>query len=418
MRWLVLACALASLSGLAARGAPAAEWPCFHGPRGDNLAPDTGLLKSWPAGGPKLLWTAKGCGVGFVTVSVAGGRLYTAGAFDGETRVLCLDLEGQPVWQAPNGKSWQVSPQDVSFGGDKGGARATPTLAGGLAYHLNETGRLAAFDAATGAERWAFSLIERFEVTPPKWGLAESVLIEGDVLYCQPGGKQGYVVALDCRDGKTRWANTELGDLASYSSFILRDVAGTRQLISMNAQAAFGLEAATGKLLWRFPFTNKRTINIMHPVYADGQVFISNGYGGGCRMLKLAAAGGAWQATEAWRGKLDNHHGGVVLVDRFLYGAGDEYRGFVCLDWQTGAERWREPEFKGSVSVADGRLYCLDERGELRLVEPTPTEHRVHGRFQVPSGGKGLYWAHPVICGGRLYLRHADHLYAYDVKAP
>jgi outer membrane protein assembly factor BamB len=398
--------------GAHAGGAP--EWPCFHGPRRDNKSTETGLLQQWPDGGPQLLWTASGLGKGYSTVSFADGLIYTSGMIDRKTYVFALDLDGKPKWRTFNGQSWQ-STMSHAIGYD--GARGTPTYDEGRIYHLSERGRLVALDAKTGEEVWHADLFQRFDAQVPKYGLAESVLIEGDRLLCSPGGTKGYIVCLEKKTGKLVWANTQVQGTQGYASLVRADFDGVRQVLGLSAKVVFGVDLATGKLLWSVEHENKRENNATDPVFHQGHVYASSPYGKGSLLVRLERTQDGIAATQVWASELmDNHHGGVVLVDGHLYGAGHEARGWFCLDFLTGKQAWNAPG-KGSLTYADGRLYCLDERGTLALVEATPEAYRAVGSFRVPSGGRGLYWAHPVVCGGRLYVRHADRLYAYDIRA-
>ena len=378
----------------------AAEWPEFHGPARDNKSAETGLLKAWPADGPKLLWTADGLGIGYSTVSVAGGTIYTAGKIGNQTHVFALDMAGQRKWQAANGQSWNAS-EKMRYAIHYDGARATPTVDGDRVYHLGELGRLAAFDAKTGKEIWSLNVMDRFGAKLPKYGYAQSVLIDGQKLFCYVGGSKGAMVALDKATGKTLWANTDLADRVAFSSPILVDFAGRRLLVAVNAWAVVGLDSATGERLWRYEYRNPRSNNIACPIHHDDGIYASSGYGKGSVMLKLKAADGEVGVEEVWETKLlDNHHGGVVLVDGCLYGAGHYSRGWHCLDLATGAPRYCHKSFaKGSVMFVDGMLYCLGEKGTMALVKATPQGFVVVSRFRVPRGGEGLYWAHPVAVG-------------------
>ena len=406
--------ALGWLVSPSASGEPAGEWPCFHGPRRDNKSTETGLLKSWPADGPKLLWGASGLGKGYSSVSVAGGRIHAAGMYRGQTAVVAFDMDGRLLWRKTNGPAWRST---MSHAVAYDGARGTPTVDDGRVYQLGECGRLAAFDARTGDEVWALDLFKAFGAETPKYGLGESVLIDGDKLICCPGGTKGYMVCLEKKTGKLLWANTEIEGTVGYSSLVPVEFGGFRQLLGMSAKAVYGVDAATGKLLWSIPHANVRENSATDPVFHDGHVFATTGYGKGSILVRLAARAGGIAAETAWSTKLmDNHHGGVVLVDGCLYGAGHEAKGWFCLDFLTGKPAWRA-DGKGSLTWAEGMLYCLDEKGTMSLVEATPKEYRPVSSFGVPKGGAGLYWAHPVVCGGRLYIRHADKLLAYAIRA-
>lgn len=411
---------LAGLTALAAGGACRAEapaWPQWRGPKRDGLSTETGLLKQWPEGGPKLLWTATGCGKGYSSMAVTTQFIYTAGVSNEQTFVMAFDLDGKPVWRMPNGKPWKAGVAMV-WARSYDGSRATPTVDDGLVYHLNELGLLSAFDAVNGKLVWSVDIPQRFEAKCPDYGYSESVLVDGDRLICTPAGAKGFMAALDKKTGSAMWVSPALGDGAGFASPILVEDQSVRQIITMTEEAVVGVNASGGKLLWRYPFTNKRKNNIPTPVYHKGFVFASTGYGAGCVLLKLNYEGDRVTASKVWaNAALDNLHGGVLLMGDCIYGAANEKPAWVCLDYATGQTRYRDSSLgMGSLTYADGMLYCLAERGTMALAPCTPEGFRIVGRFEVPKGGDGLFWAHPVVCGRRLYIRHADKLYAYDIR--
>ena len=401
---------------VAALGGGQTSWPCYHGPRRDNVSMETGLMKSWPEAGPKLLWTASGIGFGYSSVAIAGDRIYTAGMIDRQTYVTALDMAGRPVWQRLNGQSWQASKRQ-SWAVPYAGSRATPTVDGDTVYHLSELGRLAAFDSRTGEERWNVELLKSFQAERPEYGYSESVLIHGDTLFCCPAGEAGYIAALDKKTGRTIWTNTDVKDAVGNGSCIMARLDGVEQVVTMSANRVLSFDPDDGDLLWQFDFGNKRENSCTDVIVRDGLVYASSGYGAGSILLRPQRQDeGTFSVELVWKSELlDNHHGGVVLLDGHLYGAGHEARGWFCLDFRTGQQRWQTPG-KGSLTSADGRLYCLEERGTMSLVTATPEKWDVIGSFRPPRGGKGLFWAHPVICRGRLYVRHGEQLFAYDVR--
>ncbi len=388
------------------------NWPCFHGPDRSNKSNDSGLLKEWPGEGPPLEWSISGLGEGYSSLAIAEGLLFTAGESDRQTHVFAFDLDGRLVWKSPNGPSWET---DLSYASSYTGARSTPTYDEGILYHLGELGRLTAFECKTGRMVWSMELRERFEAEIPEYGYSESVHIEGERLYCTPAGKKGYLVCLDKRDGRLIWANTQIPGTVGFSSLILFDHGGTRQVAGLSSNHIFGLDAETGKLLWHTEFENSRSNNVPDPIFHEGYIFAASGYGKGSILLKLNVDGKDIQAQQVWHSELmDNHHGGVVLHNGYLYGAGHNSRGWFCLDFMTGEQMWKTGG-KGSLTYAEGMLYLLDERGIMTLVEATPRQYRAISTFELPSGGKGMHWAHPVVCGGKLYIRHSDQLFAYDI---
>ena len=347
-------------------------------------------------------------------MTIAGGQIYTAGMIDKRTHVFALDMNGKEKWRQPNGQSWETT---LRYAMTYTGARSTPTYDEGRVYHLGEMGRLAVFDAKSGEEIWTLDLFKKFGATTPKYGLGESVLIDGDMLICRPWGTKGRMVCLQKKTGKVVWATTEIEGTAAYSSCVIAEFGGFRQILSTSSKAVFGVDAKTGKLLWSVEHGNYRDNNVTDPIFHKGYVFASSGYGKGSIVVRLKPVKGGIEAEKVWASKLmDNHHGGVLLLDGHLYGSGHLSKGWFCLDLLTGKQAWNA-KGKGSLAYARGMMYCLDERGTMSLVKPTPEAFRIVSSFRVPKGGAGLYWAHPVVCGGRLYVRHADRLFAYDIRA-
>jgi outer membrane protein assembly factor BamB len=392
----------------------ACEWPSFHGPDRTNKSAETGLMKAWPLDGPELLWTVSGLGEGYSSVSIAGGHIYTAGTAGDTSYVFAFDLNGNPVWKKPNGETWSTN---MSHARSYTGSRSTPTYDNGVVFHLGESGRLAAFDSKTGEELWQKEFVQEFDAANPEYGYAESVLIDGDHLYTQAAGKKGFIICLNKKNGKLIWANQDIPGLEGYASPVIKDLAGYRQVLGASSNCYYGVDSKTGRLLWKVDFENQRGLNVPDAIVHNEYVFISSGYGKGSMLLKLNVSGNEIRPETVWQSELmDNHHGGVILHEGYLYGSGSNSRGWFCLDFMTGEPIWKT-EGKGSITFADGMLYLLDERGTMRLVRATPDKYEVSGEFKVPGGGKGMYWAHPVVCDKRLYVRHADKLYAYHIEA-
>ncbi|TWU33170.1 Alcohol dehydrogenase [cytochrome c] precursor [Novipirellula aureliae] len=385
-------------------------WPQFHGPNGDNISTETGLLTQWPDGGPELVWKVEGIGEGFSSVSLADGLIYTAGSIDDSAVVTAINLDGQIEWQAKCGPTWTKSYP---------GTRSTPTVDNGRVYFESPLGDLVCLDAKTGELFWSKNLLEQFGGQNIKWALAESPIVDGGKLICCPFGSKGSVVALDKTTGETIWAAESVGDNAGYATPTIAEFATQRIVLAMSGKALVGVAIDSGRLLFRHEHLTRYDVNALKPVYFDGQVFISSGYKSGSEMVKLTATGSEISAEKVWESKaMDNHHGGVVRLDGYVYGA-DSARSWVCLDWKTGETMYSDRGVgKGALTYADGLLYTLSEdRGRVGLIKPTPTAHEMVSEFTIPAGGKGKSWAHPVVCGGRLYIRHGELLFAFDVKA-
>jgi len=400
--------------GSLALAQPKGEWPCFHGSDRTNKSKETGLLKEWPENGPERLWTVSDLGKGYSSMSIAGGYLYTAGMIEKQTYVFAFDLSGKQVWKKQNGTSWQTT---MSHARAYTGSRSTPTYNDGIVYHLSDLGRLAALNSQTGNEIWVLDLRQEFDAEIPEYGYSESVFIEGERLYCNPAGNKGFMICLDKKSGDLIWANTEIPGTVGFSSPVIGEFAGFRQLINLSSNCVYGVDTKTGTLLWSVEYENQRSNNCPDPIFHDGYVFASSGYGKGSTLIKLTSSGNTVIPETLWHTELmDNLHGGVILHDGYLYGSGHNERGWFCLDFKTGKQMWKERGGMGSLIYADGMFYCLGERGMMNLVKATPEKYEAVSSFQVPSGGEGMHWAHPVVYGGRLYVRHEDKLFAYDIK--
>ena len=387
-----------------------ATWPEFHGPGRSNISPEKGLLKKWPAGGPRLLWKYSKCGNGFSGVSIADGKIFTAGDFDDAEMIVALDLQGKLAWTARNGEAWQRSAP---------GSRTTPTYREGVLYQMNPAGRLGAFDARLGKELWAVDLKAAFDAEYGVWALAENVIVEGDKVLCMPGGPKGRVVALDKRSGKTVWTNTQIEHAAAYCSPLVASYGGVRQLITLTQKSLVGVDVATGKLLWSVPFVPKSPQNALTPVFHDGYVFVACGHSTGGTVFKIDME--AHTARPVWyREDLDNCHGGAILLDGNLYGCGCRLGGknFYCVDFLTGETRKLDKTLgKVGITCADGMIYCLNHQGTVSLLAATPQGFDIVSQVQLKKKPANSYLAHPVICGGRLYIRCDADLFVYDVRA-
>jgi outer membrane protein assembly factor BamB len=407
----------------------ATDWPQWRGPNRDGVSPQTGLLKQWPAKGPALAWWADLHGIGYSAPAVVGDRVFVAAAEDeGKwTRefALCLDAtNGIELWRVP------LPVGDGNSSADWGpGPRATPAVSDGLVYLLGPRGDLVCLKAADGARVWAVNLKD-FGGGIPLWGYAESVLVDGDVVVCTPGGPRGTLLALDRKTGKPVWQSADLKDAAAYASLVATDVGGVRQFVTQTASAAVGVRAADGKLLWRVAGLDRSVKVVPTPVVHGGFAFFTAG--SGCELIKLEPEGeGRTKAAVVYtrNGAVANHHGGVVRIGDYVYGHSgttDATNRWVCLEYRKpgAAPAWAFAGFdKGSLCAADGHLYCYGEnRGAVALVEASPEKWKEKGRFDIPQrNGRprrdGKIWTHPVIANGKLYLRDQELLFCYDVAA-
>jgi hypothetical protein len=391
------------------------DWPQWRGPDRNGVSQETGLLKKWPAGGPPLAWKATGLGSGYATVAVAGQRIFTTGDKNGSGYLIALNrADGKPLWTTQIGKA------GASGWGGFEGPRGTPTVDGELIFTIGQWGELVCVDAATGKEQWRKDFTTDFGGGRPEWGYSESPLIDGDKVVFTPGGSRGAVVALNKKTGALVWQSKDFKDPAHYASLIIAEIGGVRQYIQLTEASVAGLAAADGQLLWRAPRKGSTAV-IPTPIYHDGLVYVTSGYGVGCNLFKVTAADGKFTAEQVYANKvMVNHHGGVVRMGNYVYGHSDS-KGWTCQDLRSGQAVWQEKGQvgKGSLVYADGRLYLRaeDGKGTVALVEATPQGYREKGRFDPPSRTDKNSWAQPVVAGGRLYLRDQDTLLCYDVLA-
>lgn len=392
------------------------DWPQFHGPLRDNRSRETGLLGKWPEGGPKLVWKAQGLGQGFSTVAIAEGLIYTTGNIEKDTVITAMDMSGKEIWKRKNGPAYTRSHP---------GTRSTPTIVEGKLYNMNGDGDLICLHARTGSTIWAVDMMEKFDGRMISWGISESPLVDGNNVICCPGGKKVSMAALDKDTGDTRWTCTGAGDKPSYTSPMIVDYQGLRQIVTVMYDSAIGVAAETGKLLWQYPHKVRFGANCDMPIYHNGHVFLFGTWGRGATMLKLNVEGDDCSVEEVWRTtELDNEHGGVMIVDGYLYGQADgdhKRRHLACLEMKTGKTMWTARKLAGersaSLTFAEGMLYVVSDLGEIALVRPNPKRLEIVSQFELPKDGKGEVYAHPVIFGARLYIRHGQFLYAYDIRA-
>jgi outer membrane protein assembly factor BamB len=389
----------------------AADWPQWQGPDRTRMSKETGLLKEWPAGGPRVIWTANNLGAAMDRCRWPEIACYLQGARGESSFVIALNrADGKEVWAKALG------PIETRMRTNMGaGPRGTPTVDGDRLYVLTENGDLACLKT-DGSPVWQMNILKEFGGSQLQWMISESPLIDGPHVVVSPGGQGAGIVKLDKMTGKTVWTSKELSDTAGYSSITVADVQGVRTYMTFTAQAGVGIRASDGKLMFRYAKAANNVANIATPVYFDNKVFFSSAYGAGGGLLALSAKNGEVAATEVYHtANMRNHHGGMILLDGYLYGFSDLI--LTCLEFSTGNVMWRDRSVgKGSVTYADGHLYIQGENSMVGLAEASSTGYREKGRFSIPEKGQ-LSWAHPVISDGRLYVRNQDTLLVYDIKA-
>ena len=406
-----VSCALVSLVALSAFGA---DWPQWRGDSRRDHSPDKGLLAQWPQEGPKQVWSFNNAGSGYAGFAIAKDSLFTMGLRDGMEFLIAVNAStGKELWSSSAGQKYPNGWGD--------GPRMTPTVDGDRVFAIGGQGLLICVEAKNGKLIWSKNLVTDLGGQLQDWGYTESPLVVGDIVICTPGGPQGTLAGLDKSSGAVRWRTSGLTDKAQYSSPILIQHEGQPQVVQLVMNRFFGVSPKDGSVLWKKDFPGRVAV-IPTPIYEDGIVYVTAGYGVGCEAVRLGTNN---SIAPLYSNKvMKNHHGGVVCVDGYLYGHSDG-AGWVCQELKTGKEIWSHKGFgKGSVTYADGKLICLDERnGDVALVEASTQGWKELSRFKLaplsskrsPQGG---IWPHPVVVNGRLYLRDQELIHCFNVKCP
>ena len=384
-------------------GQTGGEWPQWRGANRDGISKETGLLKQWPEGGPPSVWKATGAGRGYSSFSISKGRLYTMGLRGDREYVIAFDIaNGKEVWATAHGGA---------FKNDRGdGPRGTPTIDGDRLYALGGNGDLSSLDLNTGKVLWTVNVLSKFGGSNIRWGISESPLVIGDKVLVNAGGPGASIVALKKADGSLVWKSQS--DEAGYSSAIPVEFGGTTQVVFFTGTRALGLDLRDGRLIWEYTRPSNDVANVATPIARGNRIFISSDYGTGGGVVEIKADG---KAQEVYFTKeMRNHHATSILIGDHLYGFSSSI--LTAMRFDTGEIAWRDRSVgKGSLTYADGHLYAFSENGVVGLVEANPTAYREKGRFQIQQGSLPT-WTHPVVAGGRLYLRDQDTIYAFDVR--
>lgn len=378
----------------------------WRGENNNGIYNETGLLKEWPASGPEILWHFEGLGEGHSSPVFANGAIYVSSMTDSIGYIYVLTQNGKLKWKAPYGKEFFESYP---------GARTSPVVVGDLLYVYSGIGILTCMDANNGDIKWTKSSFDNFDGKNIRWGVTETVAVNGDLVYITPGGTKNNIVALNRFSGDLVWSSEGKGEVSAYCSPLVVELPARKLLVTMTADHILGLDADTGKLLWSHEQTNQWSVHANTPISYDGDLFCFSGYGQGGVKLYLSEDGTS--VEKAWFNQnLDSRMGGMVAVDGYLYGSGDKSREWRCVDWKTGEEKYASKDIgKGVTIYADGMLYCYSDKGELAIVNATPEGFNVVSQTKIEFG-TAQHWAHPAINNGRLFVRHGDALIAYKIK--
>ena len=397
------------------------DWPQFRGADRNGLSKDSGLLKEWPEGGPAVAWSIDNVGDGYSSLAVSDGRIFTLGNAGDEGRIICLnEADGTVAWSVRS-----PAESKVYTHGRGNGARGTPTVDGDLVYAIGGGGDLTCLKAATGEVVWSKHLVSDLGGGRPGWGYSESPLVDGDNLIVVPGGKQGTIAALNKLTGEVVWRSEGIVDKAHYCSPIAVESHGVRQIITFTGglgkrsdtpARVLGVDAGSGDLLWSYNGSANGTASVSTPLFHNDMVFSASAYGTGGGAVRIEKNEDGFSSPEVYfEKKMQNHHGGMVLLDGHIYGTGSG--SLICMNFETGEIKWQaRAAGKGSLTYADGHLYCYGEKNVVALVEANPDEYVEKGLFKVEKGSFPS-WAHPVVANGKLYLRDMTNLTCYNVRA-
>jgi outer membrane protein assembly factor BamB len=388
-----------------------------------GVSAETGLLKSWPDEGPAMVWSNNELPKGFSSPSFGNNRIYITGQDNDNDILISLDNTGKILWKTPYGGTWKASYPE---------SRCTPTVEGNTVYVSSGHGDIACIDGTSGSIIWSVKASELYKGTFGEWGIAESLIIDGRKLYFSPGGPETMTIGLDKNTGNLIWKSESINDGPTYVSPVLIEFEGKKLIINISLHYVYGVDATEGKILWKLNHQDiidpKKSLEVwqdaplikcVSPLYNDGKIYITGGYNHGSALLKLAE-GGSEVSVEWTEEVLDVHHGGVVLINGYIYGSNwlsNNDGNWCCIEWATGKKMYEESwKCKGSIISAEGLLYVYDERsGFVGLVKPDPAKFDIVSSFKI-NKGSGPHWAHPVVFNGILYIRHGEALMAYDIK--
>lgn len=401
---LIILMILSMIFVLSVAGSENAHW---RGPKRDGIYPGNGLLKSWPEGGPQLLWDVDILGEGYSSPAVTKDRVYITGMIEENGFVFSFDHNGDLIWKTDYGQEWADNFP---------GARTTPTIVENHVYVKSSHGRVVCINSKDGAILWVVDVKELFDAPIIDWGLTESLLVHDEQVICTVGGPKTTLVALNRFDGGVIWKSASMGQTSSYASPALVIHNGRKLIVTAIQRCILCVDAVTGEQLWSHPQKTDWNVNANTPIYHDGMIYCTSGYGTGSVMLKLSKD--ATWVNEVWRNPtLDSQMGGAVLIDGYIYGSGQNKRAWHCLDWETGKVQYSDVSLgsKGAIIFANDRLYVYSEKGDVGLIHPNPQSFDVVSSFKVKQGS-GEHWAHPVIADGVLYIRHGNALMAYNIR--
>jgi outer membrane protein assembly factor BamB len=387
----------------------------WRGPDRSGVYNEFNLLKEWPDNGPKLIWEVEGIGNGFSSVTISDDAIYVTGKKDHFDVLTAFTLQGKKKWETVYGKSWEGSYPE---------SRCTPTYIDGKIFVVSGQGDLVCINT-DGEIEWSKNYFVLYEANAPPYGISESPLVTDDLVIVTPGGSKASMVAFNIETGNIVWQAKPLNDLTQYVNPKMINYSGTKIVITLSENYIIAVDSKNGTILWTFNYAayfaregTGYTNHAITPIYWDGYLFVTSGYN--YTAIKLNLNRNCDLAEVVWENPdMDPPHGGVVLVNNYLYGSTYESNSigkWSCLDWETGNTMWKADwHGAGSIISANGMLYLYEEKtGYVGLVKPDPDKFDVVSEFKI-TRGTGPHWAHPVIRNGKLYLRHGDVLMVFSI---
>ncbi len=382
----------------------------WRGPNRDGIYPESQLLTSWPENGPEMKWSYEGLGAGHGNVGIGNNKLFICGMPDTTGVLFAFNLSGDLLWKKEYGEEWHTNYQ---------GSRTTPTVIDELVYFESGQGVVFCYNGNSGELVWSLDILKKFSAENIQWGMAESLLVDGDLVFCTPGGIKNNIVALNRFDGSMVWTSEGSGQPAAYCSPILVNHNNTKLLVTMMAESIIGVDANTGEAYWSIEHKQSNKIHANTPVYYNGRIVCSSSSDksdlDGTVQIILSEDGK--DAEVKWRNqKATNLMSGFILKDGFIYGSPYNKSTWYCLNWDTGKTEYVSDAFDSGVIIyADGLFYCYGHKGDMALVNANSQTLNVISSFKIPLGSKE-HWAHPVINNGQLYIRHGNALMVYDIS--
>lgn len=381
----------------------------WRGSQRNGIYYEKGLQKIWPEHGPEILWSYEGLGAGHGNAGFTKNKIFVLGMPDTIGVLYAFDYKGKLLWKKEYGLEWHENYI---------GPRSTPTIVGERVYFESGHGTVFCYNGNTGDKIWSVDLVKKFDAKNITWGMTESILIEGDRLFCTPGGEENNIVALNRFTGETLWTSTGNHQPSAYCSPIFINHNKISLIVTMTAESIIGIDALTGQYYWQVPQYQTNKIHANTPVYSGGRIYCSSDNAktnSGLVALKLSADGKS--VITEWRNEnYKNLMGGIIVTDGHIYGSMYRKSLWYCVDASDGQVLYTSDKFgNGNIIMADDLFYCYSETGEIALVEANPLSFNVISKFKI-SLGSDQHWANPVIHQGRLYIRHGNALMAYNIK--